>query len=292
MSDAKLAALLGLIRRHAPGLDFDSARILPAAGQFNIVVQLDESWIFRFPKSAYVARDLAHELAVLPPLHARLPLPIPAPRFSALDADGLPLFMAYAMLPGEPLLPDRFAKLRKDPSLERRIAADLAGFLRALHKIVPTELGLADVEADARAAWARYFAAIQERLFPFMRPAARRELSQDFQAALDQADRWHYRSCLIHGDFGAGNILVADGRVTGIIDFSFCMPGDPAQDLGALLASYGEDFVALALAEYPALGAHLWRARFYRRQYALLQALYALRDGDQAEFDDGIAAYR
>ena len=34
------------------------------------------------------------------------------------------------------------------------------------------------------------------------------------------------------------------------------------------------------------------RARFYQRHYALIQALYALRDNDPDEFEDGIAAYR
>ena len=43
---------------------------------------------------------------------------------------------------------------------------------------------------------------------------------------------------------------------------------------------------------FSALGKGLARARFYRQHYALLQALFALRDGDQVEFDDGIAAYR
>lgn len=88
------------------------------------------------------------------------------------------------------------------------------------------------------------------------------------------------------------SLLFHNGRISGIIDWGFCGLGDPAQDLGALLASYGEAFVARVCRHYPALGKGLARARFYRRQYALLQALFALRDGDQAEFDDGIAAYR
>ena len=59
-------------------------------------------------------------------------------------------------------------------------------------------------------------------------------------------DLWRYDACLIHGDFGTANLLFAEGRISGVIDFGFCGSGDPAQDLGALLASYGEAFVARA----------------------------------------------
>ena len=51
-------------------------------------------------------------------------------------------------------------------------------------------------------------------------------------------------------------------------------------------------FVAQVLECYPSLAVHLPRARFYHGKYALLQALFALRDGDVAEFKDGLAGYR
>lgn len=59
-----------------------------------------------------------------------------------------------------------------------------------------------------------------------------------------------------------------------------------------MIASYGDDFAERVFRHYPALRAHLARARFYCGNYALIQALYALRDGDMAEFEDGITDYR
>ncbi len=283
---------LALLKRHLPELTFREARLLPASGQFNHVLCLDERWIFRFPKSDHAAVDLAHELEILPRLAGRLPLPIPAPTFWAEDDEtGRALFMGYAMLPGEPLSRERYARLERDAEAVARIADDLAGFLRTLHQIPPADIGLEARAEDARAAWRQYFGDIRERLYPYMRAEAQGDVSRSFEAALTEDALWHYESCLIHGDFGTGNILVQDDRTSGIIDFSFCGIGDPAQDLGALLASYGEEFVERALAHYPALRAHLPRARFYRGKYALLQALFALRDGDQAEFDDGMRDY-
>ena len=293
MENMQVESLLALLKRHLPELTFREAQLLPASGQFNHVLSLDERWIFRFPKSPYVAADLAHELEILPRLQGRLPLPIPAPVFSATDSEtGRVLFMGYAMLPGQPLLRERFAQLQADADLAARIARDLTDFLLALHAIPVAEVGLADAAEDGRAVWTRFYHAFRQDLFPHMRPDARAAVSQDLEAALADARLWQYDNCLIHGDLGAGNILFKDGRVSGIIDFSFCNIGDPAQDLGALLSSYGEDFAALLLAYYPALHDCLPRARFYRRQYALEQALFALRDNDPAEFEDGIAAYR
>ena len=283
---------LALLARHLPELTFRGARLLPATGQFNTVLCLDERWIFRFPKSPGAAAELAHELELLPGLQGKLLLPIPQPQFSALNDAGAALFMGYAMLPGEPLLRERYAKLAADARVVDGIARGLADFLLALHAIPPTEIGLADRGDDARAAWARYEREFRNQLFPHMRAEARRAVERDFAAALGDGDLWRYDPCLTHGDFGTGNILFHAGRVSGIIDFSFCGPGDPAQDLGALIASYGDNFAERVFRHYPALRQHLPRARFYCGNYALIQALYALRDDDMAEFEDGIAGYR
>jgi len=284
--------LIKLIRQHLPDFAFKRAERLQSPGQFNIVLTVDDKWIFRFPKSAGAAADLARELEILPRLHGRLPLPIPHPRFHARDAaSGCLLFMGYPRLLGEPLTPARFARLQDDAAVLAGIAKDLALFLRALHVIKPAEHGVAPASEDALAEWTRFGDEIRGKLFPRMRSDARETVARNFEAALNDAEIWHYDECLIHGDFGTGNLLFRDGRVSGVIDFGFCAPGDPAQDLGALLASYGEAFVERVCRHYPALRAGLPRARFFRDNYALIQALYALRDGDEAEFEDGMRDY-
>ena len=293
MTETKADSYLTLIGRHLPDFSASQARILPSNGQFNVVVCVDDMWIFRFPKSEQAAADLAHELEILPRLQGKLPLPIPDPVFSATDSEtGKVLFMGYAMLPGEPLLRQRYLELQHDGGVVERIARDLALFLRTLHEIPPVDIGLDDKGENAREAWARYYRDFRDKLFPHMRIDARREVERDFEEALHDASLWRYDACLTHGDFGSGNTLYRGGRISGIIDFSFCGPGDPAQDLGALIASYGEGFVERVLRHYPALREHRRRARFCRGQYALIQALYALRDNDEAEFEDGIADYR
>ena len=163
--------------------------------------------------------------------------------------------MGYARLPGEPLMRERFDRLKDDEAVLAGVAEDLALFLRALHAIAPAEHGLAPAGEGALAEWTRMGEEFREKLFPYMRSDARETVARNFEWALNDADMWHYDECLIHGDFGTGNILFGDGRVSGVIDFGFCGPGDPAQDLGALLASYGEAFVERVCRHYPALRA-------------------------------------
>jgi len=284
--------LLEQIRRHLSELSFSQARILPAAGQFNTVLCLDDRWIFRFPKSPHAAADLARELEILPRLRGKLPLPIPDPQYQARDDDsGVLLFMGYRRLPGEPLQREKLVGLQGEERVLEDLARDLALFLRRLHAIAPAEIGLTPSGESAKAEWTRIGADVQEKLFPYMRLDAR-AAARNFRQALNDDALWQDDECLIHGDFGTGNILFREGRISGIIDFGFCGIGDPAQDLGALLASYGEPFVERLCRHYPALRAGWRRARFYHSNYALIQALYALRDGDEAEFEDGISAYR
>ena len=284
---------LALLRQQAPKLAHGEARLIVGHGQFNHVLCIDERWIVRFPKSDHAAKYLKHELTILPKLQGRLPLPIPNPQFRSADPESaLPRFMAYAKLPGEPLLPRRTDKLPADARVLDALAQDLARFLRALHAIPPAELDLDEPVESPRDEWTRFYQAFRQQLYGYMRAAAREAVSRSFHEALANDELWRGRACLHHGDLGAANILTQTGRVSGIIDFGFCAVGDPAQDLGALLASCGEAFAARVCRHYPALGAGLPRARFYRQHYALIQALFALRDGDQEEFEEGIAAYR
>ena len=159
---------LALLKRHLPDLTLREARLLPASGQFNHVLSVDERWMFRFPKSPAAAADLARELDILPRLHGRLPIPIPQPRFHASDATSSELlFMGYRRLPGEPLLQERFARLRDDEAVLAGFAKDLALFLRTLHAIPPAEHGLAATGESALAEWTRIGEAIRGKALPF-----------------------------------------------------------------------------------------------------------------------------
>ena len=186
MYEETIDEYIGLLARHLPDFPVTEARLLPTSGQFNTILCVDETWIFRFPKSPHAAADLERELMLLPRLAGKLPLPIPAPEYGTRDpATGQLLFMGYMMLPGEPLLRDLSSRHCRDDELAiERVAADLADFLRALHEIPPDTVGLEASGDDARQEWTRILQAIREQLFPHMRAEARRAVARDFADAL------------------------------------------------------------------------------------------------------------
>ena len=287
----KLQTFLNTIKHYYPDLELHNARQL-MAGQFNDVVCIDEQWIFRFPKSPHVAVEVAREVNILRGLQAKLPLPIPNPTYLAYHPESHQLeFMGYAMLAGEPLLREKFATL-KDEAILEQIAEDIASFLKALHQIDPMDIGLDLTAKDSRQVWTELYADIQAQLFPYMRVSAQEAVIQNFETALNDDALWDVQPMLIHGDFGTGNILYEDGHIVGIIDFTFCAVDDSAQEVGALISSYGEEFVERVMSRYPELRSSLKRARFFRSNYALMEALYGLRDNNPDDFESGIKDYR
>lgn len=269
------------------------AAIRLTRGQFNDVLIVDDALVFRFPRTAAAASMLQTEVDLLRALQGRLPLPIPNPEIVHLGSgpsEGG--FAGYPFLPGEPLT--RETVLARSCAEAAQIAGQIADFLRTLHAIPATELP-ALPSGDTPSDWATLLAAFEAELFPHMRPDARTGVTRAFAAFLDAAGEADFSPTLRHGDLGGDNVRydAATNRITGIIDFSSTAIGDPAVDLAGL-SWYGEGFVDALAEAYPALADPRLRSRaaFYRSTFALQQALWALRAGDRAEFEDGIAAYR
>lgn len=280
---------LATIRRAYPDLTVYEARLLTQYGQFSDVLVLNETLIFRFPRVAETAQAMAHEVDILRQLQGKLSLSIPNPLYQHTDPDsGQLVFMGYPMLAGEPLWHETFDKLNRTD--QAQLAVQLAGFLKVLHGLdVQTTRPI----SETRDYWTQMYASFRDKLYPYMREEAKAEVSRDFDRYLSDAANFTYRPVLRHGDFGTGNLLFdpQSRSISGIIDFSFVGYGDPAQDVGALYG-YGEPFMEACCAVYPEMRSMLHRVRFIRSTYALQQAAYALRDGNQEDFEDGIAEYR
>ena len=192
-----------------------------ANGWDNVMFRVGEELVARLPRRTLGAQILAHEQRWLPLLAPRLPLPIPYPERIGHPAHGYPwTWSIVPYLPGEPAATAAGLDL---PA----VAAAVAGFLGALHVPAP-----ADAPAN-----------------PF-RGVPLRERAPSFAINLDtlagQVDRdavlgvWEDALAArafagppvwLHGDLHPANILVRDGRVTGIIDFGDITAGDPAADL-------------------------------------------------------------
>lgn len=267
-----------------------------AGGQFHQVIVINRRWVFRFPRYREGIETLASETKLLTALRGKLPLPIPDPVFERFDppVPGLAL-LGYRRLDGDPLSCEAVHPL---PLADKQsLAAQLAGFLVALHTLPVWELPAPPRVADQRPEWEALYAEVRQKLWNAMHPSARRAVADHFERYLDDPRMSTFSPVLRHGDFGADNILwdEAAGRITGVIDFSFCGLGDPAIDLAGIAGCDADIWDALLAAYAPGQAQRatlVERANFYRGTFALMEALDGLHDHDAEAYQRGMAPYQ
>lgn len=270
-------------------------------GQNNDVVVVNEEWIFRFPRYLEALERLEVETAILQGIEAYVSLEVPAPVYVALEGQEIgEAFMGYRRLPGEPFRRETFRAI-EDERTELQLAGQLGGFLRELHGVPVAEaidpalraMGAALPRADTYEECADIYERMQWKLFPQMRPDARRWVAEHFEQFLGDGASFEYEPMLKHGDFGPSNILydAQAGWVRGIIDFGSSCLGDPAYDFAGLLSGYGVGFVERCAKAYPEVEGYLARVRFYQGTFALLEALFGVEHGDEAAYRAGMVQY-
>jgi aminoglycoside phosphotransferase (APT) family kinase protein len=183
------------------------------------------------PDGALLDTDLRLEHEIFRRLNDE---PIATPRVFCLQEDdpafGGP-YLVMEHLPG--VAPTTFQRrdwawLEDDWRNGRTIAGDLVGNLARIHALpvaqladtVP-ELRFADVVARWRGVYERQ-GLVRDPVF---------EEAYDWLAAHEPDDEWHG---LVHGDYRIGNALVAEGRITAILDWELAYRGDVRFDLGYL----------------------------------------------------------
>ncbi|MDG4861404.1 aminoglycoside phosphotransferase family protein [Streptomyces sp. T-3] len=207
------ATVRALLQDQHPDLA-DLALHRSVTGWDNQLWRLGEDLAVRLPRTDRAPELLRKEHRWLPRLAPGLPLPVPTPlRLGEPSARFPKPWTIATWVPGTPA--DR------EPVSEGERAADaLAGFLSALHREAPAGapvnplrgVPLSALDFDAS----------------FVDPALR-EIWDDALAAPD----WSGQPLWLHGDLHPANVVVADGTLSGVLDFGELCAGDPATDLSA-----------------------------------------------------------
>jgi aminoglycoside 2''-phosphotransferase len=280
------------IQTHFPDLFDDEVVIKPDAGQYNDILLINDEIVFRFPKFDKDIKTIITEIKILKYIRDQVRLPVPNPIYSQIHTNIVgQVFMGYPLIPGEPLWRHVFNSITDETILDR-FASQLAGFLADLHTI-PLEGSDLDLPIeDQLDQWKNLYTEIQEKLFDFMYPEARKAVTSHFEDFFTTADLHTFVPAIRHGDFGSTNILYDPKKmaISGIIDFGFAGVGDPAIDLAAV-STFGDSFFKRIRNYYPLTDRMLNRARFYKGTYALYEALYGFDNNDKAAFDAGMKNY-
>ncbi len=267
-----------LIREQFPDLGAPPVTVL-ATGWDNTAFLVEGQWLFRFPRREIAVPGVRREIAVLPRLAARLPLPIPDPHFVGQPSSRYPWpFFGARMLSGGEL-----ADSGLSGSGRAKAAAAVGHFLRMLH-----EPGLVALVEDAglpvdpmRRASAPVRARMAREVLDRLVHRGIWPAGSDVSRFVDQAEREaagagaesgdrpagaakpggppaagadaHSRGPLVvsHGDLHVRHLLVdQDGSVTGVIDWGDLCLADPAVDLSIAYLGFAGEARADLLSAY------------------------------------------
>ena len=267
--------LEGLLRARFPELRIEPLLVVDV-GFGSTVVETGDGIIFRFARSERAAAGHEREARLLRQLVGRLPVEVPDPQWRIEPGADVPFgAVGYRELGGEPVRHDASAAL----------AHEVAAFLRALHGVTGAEAADAPDERVA----------LRDATLPVLRDRLEREevdrLGQWWAGMLADDDFLRFEPALRHGDLWNENLLVADGRLVGVVDWGAAAIGDPAEDF-APLRHIGDAFAEAVLDAYGAdapLRHRAWRHWELRELHGIRAALEL---GDEEELADGIAKLR
>lgn len=214
-------ALLGhLLARQFPQWADLPMRRVASSGTDNTIYRLGDDLVVRLPLIHWAVQQVELEHTWLPVLAPLVPLALPEPVAMGEPGEGYPWhWSVYRWIAGEN---PEFGGVDDLSDL----ALDLAAFVSALHA-----LDLGGAPRSSRGVPLR----VGEDAIRGAIEQVRDQLDADvLLAAWDDAvaaPKWEHGWLPVHGDLSAANLLMRDGRLHAVIDFSCFGYGDPANDL-------------------------------------------------------------
>jgi aminoglycoside phosphotransferase (APT) family kinase protein len=193
-------------------------------GNDNSTFRLGEAMSVRLPSADRYTPQLEKEHRWLPILAPQLPLPIPEPLVKGAPAYGYPWHWSiYKWIDGEAAAIERIVDLG-------RFATDLAEFLATLYRIDPSGGPAPGNHNFFRGGpLSTYDVETRDAIAALGKDIDTQAATEVWEAAL--ATTWNGSPVWVHGDVNATNLVVADGRLTAVIDFGCSGVGDPACDV-------------------------------------------------------------
>ncbi|MFF2846566.1 aminoglycoside phosphotransferase family protein [Streptomyces sp. NPDC058001] len=209
-----------LLREQQPDLAPLNLREV-VGGWDNQLWRLGDELAVRMPRTPRAPSLLRNEYRWLPALTPGLPLPVPTPVRISEPSLRFPWpWIVAKWVPGEPA--DRAVVTRGGHAADA-----LAGFLTALHQIAPAEAPANPSRGVPLKALGIDFDELNREVADIGGEV------RDIWSEAVSAPEWQGPPIWLHGDLHPANVVVADGTLTGVLDFGEVCAGDPATDLSA-----------------------------------------------------------
>lgn len=197
---------------------------VPSAGTDNALYRLGSDMVVRLPRIDWAVGQAEKERQWLPRLAPHLPLNIPVQLALGEPGEGYPWsWSIYRWLEGE----DATLKRLTNP---RQAAVQMAQFIAALQRIDTTGGPSAVVHNLRGAPLARRDGQTRQAIAALQGMIDTEAALRVWETAVN-APLWDGEPVWFHGDLLPGNLLVHQGRLSAVIDFSGLGVGDPACDL-------------------------------------------------------------
>jgi aminoglycoside 2''-phosphotransferase len=224
-----------LIEKCFPQLRIRHSRQI-VTGWENLVLEVNREYVFRFPKYQETEKRLRSEIAFLPTLRRHLSTQVPDYEFIWKGGRKYPhWFGGYRKISGVTVQSLPFRK-----EWTRPLAAQIAGFLKELHKIRFRGNRFRDIPRYSPEEWFRSLR-LQHRkicriVYPLLDSRLREKSEEFWQKLLSEFRDSSFEPTLIHGDLGTENILFdpASVRLTGVLDWGYMQISDPALEFAHL----------------------------------------------------------
>ncbi|MCU0533843.1 MAG: aminoglycoside phosphotransferase family protein [Hydrococcus sp. Prado102] len=231
------------------------------AGWDNAMFRLGDRLSVRLPRRKIAATLIENEQTWLPLIANRLPIPVPTPYRLGKPTQGYP--WRWSVLPWlRGVTADR-----QEPHANQ--AKLFASFLRSLHQPAPSNAPINTVRGVSLIQRAVFIEERIQRLKTktnLITPEIENIWNKALSATIDVQATW------LHGDLHAGNVLVENGAIAGIIDWGDITSGDLATDLASVWMLFAEQNTRQQiLAEYKNVSeATLQRAKGWAIVFGVL----------------------
>lgn len=210
--------------KKATGLKINSPKVINR-GSESLIIEINEEWIFRFPRSSVSKEKMSKRLNFLISFSKISPLKIPVPKYIEQD------FIGYKKIPGQPLYPTNIEKLAKNEKL--KIAKQLGLFLKALHNYKNKQINFDTGYLVMRK---KDYSNCPEPITQHLNTDECKKLTARLKSIAKNPVNFEKPTIIIHGDLNFNNILWDQNKkiITGILDWSDSGLGIPAMDFIAL----------------------------------------------------------
>ncbi len=223
-------SVLKVLHDEAPGLTVNSMTFI-SEGWTNFVVDINDEWIFRFPRDEKFLPILERERLLLDRLRNHVSVSIPYYEFTGTKT----AFVGYRKIPGEALHKNLYVTLSEDA--RQGIADTLALFLTQMHQAISLNearsLGYEESKIPIQLIESSLLATLPS-------DDLKRMVSEALTYLKEHPHNEHF--VLLHNDFNGDNIAfdLNTQKINGVFDFSNAAIGHYSMEIGKLFRVHSD----------------------------------------------------